>query len=451
MTRRFSICALAAVGLLAANAIAQAADTLESIESLSVSLQPADGKVLAIVFWNTRDSGMDAQAKAAVVLYRRFHGKGLDMVGICNDASVDRVTDFAERWQFPWPQVMDAWSKENKPFDRFKIEKTPAGLLLAGKDEPVALKLDKVDETHAAVAKALGVKLADLPMPEAPSRFTDSGARPTDVMGELRMAVTTDSGEEAVSEAVVKVLDEDDSRARVDEVVDLLCESMRKGYGPVIQQSIEKVSPEAKIRMVRAVMVKAGDGLECLIPAVGKIGTDDELLAKVTKWDRSQYGRALVLAGEYEKGAAVLRKVAEESEGETAWWYMAGWAELCGGKAKSAAEALAKSYKADGEYSGGAAKIGGNMAGYFLGKIDEAAMFKALDARVAQFFVAERYMLVGEKDKAAEAYNACIKAAKKAADPWPANWAKLRLKQLEGQAPGLPKPLPADAQPWANK
>jgi hypothetical protein len=324
-------------------------------------------------------------------------------------------------------------------------------LLITAKGEPTPLKLDKVEETHAAVAKALGVKLADLPMPEAPSRFTDSGARPTDAMGELRMAITSEAGDEAVAEAVVKVLEDDDSRARVDEVVDLLCESMRKNYGPVIQQSIDKVSPEAKIRIVRAVMVKAGDGLECLLPAVKKLGADDETLSKVTRWDRSQYGRALVLAGESEKGAAVLRKVAEEAEGESAWWYMAGWAELCGGKVKPAAEALAKSYREDGEYSGGAAKIGGNMAGYFLGKIDEAAFLKALEARVAQFFIGERCMLAGEKDKATEAYNACIKAGKKAADPWPANWAKLRLKQLEGQEQGLPKPLPADARPWASK
>jgi hypothetical protein len=430
---------------------AAAGDKLDSIESIPVSLKPAAGRALALVFWNTRDPGMDAQAKAAIVLYRRFHAKGLDMVGICGDASVDRVTDFAERWQFPWPQVMDAWGGDNKPFERFKIEKTPVCLLINTAGESVPLKLDTVEETHATVAKTLNVKPADVPMPDAPSRFVDPGRRQTDVMSELRMAVMTEAGDEAISEALEKVLEEDDSRARVDEVVDLLCESMRKNYGPVVQQSMDKISAEARIRMVRAVMVKAADGLECLLPAVKKMGGAEESLDKVTRWDRSQLGRALVLAGEFEKGAAVLRKVAEEAEGESAWWYMVGWAELCAGRAGPGKEALAKSYRSDGEYSGSAAKMGGHMAGYMLGKTDEQAYLKAQDTRVAQFFIAERLMLAGEKDKAIEAYNACIKAARKSSDPWPANWAKLRLKQLDGKEPGLPKPLPADAQPWASK
>jgi len=446
-----SIGSIVAVCMLAADGAALAAppgDALESIEGLSVSLKPPAGHALVVVFWNTRDSGMDAQAKAATVLYRRFHAKGLDMVSVCGDASVDRVTDYAERWQFPWPLAMDAWGGDVKPFERFKIEKTPTCLMIKPAGEPVPLKLEAVEETHAAVAKTLNVKLADLPMPDPPSRFTDPGRRQTDVMSELRMAVMSESGVEAVVEAVTKVLEEDDSRVRVDEVVDLLCESMRKEYPAVVRDSMDKISPEARVRMVRAVMVKAGEGLECLLPAVKKMGVVDETMEKVTRWDRSQFGRALVLAGEYEKGAAVLRKVAEEAEGESAWWYMVGWAELCGGRAKPGKEALGKSYKSDGEYSGSAAKLGGNMAGYFLGKLDEKAYVEAQGERVARFFIGERYMLAGEKEKAAEAYNASIKAGKKSADPWPCNWAKLRLKQLDGKEPGLPKPLPAAEQPW---
>jgi len=446
------------VGLLAASAAAQSAapagatsGPLQSIESLPITFKPATGHVLVVLFWNTRDTGMDAQAKAAVVLYRRFHSKGLDLVSVCSDASVDRVTDFAERWQFPWPQVMDAWGGDAKPFERFKIDKTPAALLIKASGDPVPLKLSAVDETHAAVAKALNVKLADLPMPEAPSRFEDPGRRPTDSMSELRAAIMNESGDDAIAEGVAKVLDEDDSRVRIDEVVDLLYDSMRKNCGPVIAQAITKISPEGRIRMVRSVMVKADDGLECVLPAAKKVADDEDAQTKVTRWDRSQFGRALVLAGEFEKGAKVLRKVAEEVEGEPVWWYMVGWAELCNGQVAPAKEALAKSYRADGEYNGGAAKIGGNMAGYFLGKLDEKALLKALDERVAQFYIAERSMLAGEKDKATEAYNACIKAGKKAADPWPANWARLRLKQLDGKEPGLPKPLAPDARPWNEK
>lgn len=158
-------------------------DALESVESLSASLLPPRGRALVVLFWNLRDTGMADQAKASIMLYRRFRARGLDMVSICSGSSEDRVINFAERWQFPWPQVLNDAAADPKPFDRFKIEKTPAGLLLVAGAAPVPLDLSAADETHAAVARALSVNLADLPMPKEADPLRGGAVRAPDAPG----------------------------------------------------------------------------------------------------------------------------------------------------------------------------------------------------------------------------------------------------------------------------
>ncbi|NLU21632.1 MAG: hypothetical protein GXW89_13210 [Phycisphaerae bacterium] len=424
-------------------------DVLESIESLSVSLLPSKGRALVVLFWNLRDSSMADQAKASIVLYRRFRARGLDMVSICTGASEDRVINFAERWQFPWPQVLNDAAADPKPFDRFKIDKTPAGLLLVAGADPVPLDLSAVDETHAAVARALSVNLADLPMPKEPSRYTGERSsprlRPAD---ELRTQIAAKASTETIVELVVRTLEEDDSRAQVDEAVDVLCGSMRKNYAPVIEQALQQISPEARIRMIRAVMIKSVDKVECVFPAVRKMKADEPALANVPRWDASQLGRAMVLAGEFDNGAKLLRKLAEETETAGAWWYMVGWAELCGGRSGPAKEAFEKSFHPDGKYDSAAARLAGSMSGYFLGWLDEKALIEAHTSKTGQFFIAERHMQAGDTARAVEAYKACIKAGEDSTDHWPCNWAQVRLKQIEGKIEGLPKPLPSEDRLW---
>jgi hypothetical protein len=262
------------------------------------------------------------------------------------------------------------------------------------------------------------------------------------------MQILAEVSTEAIVELIVKILEDDDSRAQVDGIVDVLCDSMSKNYAPVVEQVMQQISPEARIRMIRAVMTKSADKVECVFPAVKKMKADEPALANVPRWDASQLGRAMVLAGEFDSGAKLLHKLAEETETAGAWWYIVGWAELCGGRSGPVKEAFQKSFRPDGEYDSAAARIAGSMSGHFLGRLDEKALIDAQGSKSGQFFIAERHMLAGDMDKAVKAYKACIKADKNSSDHWPCNWAQVRLKQIEGKIEGLPKPLPPGDRPW---
>jgi tetratricopeptide (TPR) repeat protein len=156
----------------------------------------------------------------------------------------------------------------------------------------------------------------------------------------------------------------------------------------------------------------------------------------------------MVLAGEFDRGAWILHQVADASGPQHPWWYMVGWSAMIAGRPGQAEEAFAKAHKEDGEYASESAKIAGDVSGFFLGKLSEEAFLQMQSEKLARFFIGERHLLSGERDKALAAYKRSARFYRDPPDPWPANWACVRLRQLDGQLPGLPGALPPSERFW---
>ncbi len=139
----------------------------DSIEGMRVSFRPPQGKVLLVLVWDTRASRADELAKAAIVLYRRLHRSGLNVVGVCTDSSEDATLRFAERWQIPWAHVMDEGAGKAKLTAALGAGRPPFNFLVDAKGTALALNLEG-EQAHATVAKILGVSLEKIPMPEPP-------------------------------------------------------------------------------------------------------------------------------------------------------------------------------------------------------------------------------------------------------------------------------------------
>jgi len=138
-----------------------------SIEGTKASFRPAKGKVLLVSFWTCGQTQTDDLAKDALVLYKRFESKGLEMLSVCLDISKYDVLDFGAAWHIPWLMMMNSELGENRPTKLIGIEKTPCNLLVDKEGKVLALNLYG-DEAHAKVAEVLGVSLDEIAKPAAP-------------------------------------------------------------------------------------------------------------------------------------------------------------------------------------------------------------------------------------------------------------------------------------------
>ncbi len=157
-----------------------------SVEGMPVSFHAPKDKVLLIQFWNTEAGSSENQVKKDIRLYRRFHDHGLNVVSVCTDTNEDRIVSFSNRWQIPWPQLMDEDVDEGNPTDRLNIPGVPFNLLVDENGVIQAIDL-KGEGAHTAVAEALNLSLDEIPMPEEPTPRSD-GRSTGMIMGGMGIA-----------------------------------------------------------------------------------------------------------------------------------------------------------------------------------------------------------------------------------------------------------------------
>lgn len=155
------------------NAAVNAGDTIPKIETFSVegvpvSFLPPENKLMLIQFWNPDSSGSANILKDTIVLYKRFHGKGFNVISACTKGTEDSILALSEQWQIPWPQVLIDEVDDDDLTALSKSAETPFNILIDSKGTILAIDL-KGDEGHATVAERLGVSLGDVPKPAIPT------------------------------------------------------------------------------------------------------------------------------------------------------------------------------------------------------------------------------------------------------------------------------------------
>lgn len=141
---------------------------IDSIEGIPVSLYPPAGKLQAIGFFDTRQDESVQAIQDFYLLYRRFHDRGLDALGVYANPNDESVLTFSEQWQIPWPQVMNQTS-QGQLTEKCRIDKIPSYILIDDQGAVLAQNLER-DEIHQQVASLLNVSLTGLPMPETPTQ-----------------------------------------------------------------------------------------------------------------------------------------------------------------------------------------------------------------------------------------------------------------------------------------
>lgn len=127
-----------------------------SLEGVRVSFRPPEGKILMMLFWDTHSWSADRTAAWALELYRQYHEKGLEVLGVCTDSLEDEVMEYSERWKIPWPQVSNAESIGVKWTDEFKIVKIPSAVVVDS--QGIVLSHDWIlDKMGEMLAQILGL------------------------------------------------------------------------------------------------------------------------------------------------------------------------------------------------------------------------------------------------------------------------------------------------------
>jgi thiol-disulfide isomerase/thioredoxin len=108
----------------------------QTVGGKSFSTREYAGKVVLIDFWATWCGPCKAELPHVKEIYKKYHEKGLEIVGVSCDSSGDTLVAFTEKEGMPWVQLWDK-DKQSKPENQWhelakqwKVEGIPTMFLI---------------------------------------------------------------------------------------------------------------------------------------------------------------------------------------------------------------------------------------------------------------------------------------------------------------------------------
>ena len=133
--------------------------TSPTIRGQRFDLSSLRGKPVLVVFWATWCPGCVKESPAIKEFYQRFHGEGLEVVGVSLDVDRAELAAFVNEQQLPWPQMFsnhpgnEAW---NNPIAKhYGVDSIPNAFLLDENGTIVASHLQKRSAIESAILKQL--------------------------------------------------------------------------------------------------------------------------------------------------------------------------------------------------------------------------------------------------------------------------------------------------------
>jgi thiol-disulfide isomerase/thioredoxin len=124
-----------------------------ALDGSSVDVSKLRGKVVLVDFWATWCQPCVAEMPQVVAAYEKYHGVGLEIVGISLDQDKDALQKYLGDNKMPWPQYFDGKGWDNLFAKRFGIDSIPA-MWLVGKDGKV-VTMDAGGDLDANIGKLL--------------------------------------------------------------------------------------------------------------------------------------------------------------------------------------------------------------------------------------------------------------------------------------------------------
>ena len=114
----------------------------KSVDGREINLAALRGKVVLVDFWATDCAGCVAELPRVKAAYDKFHGQGLEVIGISCDTDKEKLNKFIVKNELPWPQYCDGKIQtENRLTQEFGIDGIPHMFLV---DKKGCLRFDDV-------------------------------------------------------------------------------------------------------------------------------------------------------------------------------------------------------------------------------------------------------------------------------------------------------------------
>lgn len=96
------------------------------------------GKVLLVLFWSTWCKPCTEDLPQIRALYRQYHGRGFEVIGVNLDSDVSAVEPFLKQHRVDWPQVHQPGGLESEPAQSFGIISLPTMFLVDKKGKVIS-------------------------------------------------------------------------------------------------------------------------------------------------------------------------------------------------------------------------------------------------------------------------------------------------------------------------
>ncbi|MDF1660205.1 MAG: TlpA disulfide reductase family protein, partial [Planctomycetota bacterium] len=130
---------------------------VKDVDGNDLSLSAHKGKVVLVDFWATWCGPCRSELPELMEIYKKYHDKGFDIIGISLDENEKRFKSFVKRQEISWPQYFDGKGWRNALARRYLIDSLPAAFLIDQNGNILAKDI-RVDALEAAIKKALAKK-----------------------------------------------------------------------------------------------------------------------------------------------------------------------------------------------------------------------------------------------------------------------------------------------------
>ncbi|MFP4028115.1 MAG: redoxin domain-containing protein [Candidatus Brocadiia bacterium] len=105
---------------------------LKTLGGTAVSPKSAKGRPLLLDFWATWCGPCRREIPNLKKVYKKYHRKGLLVLGVSLDRDEDELEDFIKKNKMPWPQVLLEGKTKEKMLGRYNVRGIPNMILIDG-------------------------------------------------------------------------------------------------------------------------------------------------------------------------------------------------------------------------------------------------------------------------------------------------------------------------------